>query len=175
METKVAVSGNSGRGAYMFVVAVVGMMLVISAIAGVIRLKETVFAVSQGRTESMEVAAKAATGDSIAAFYARPYRGEAQPAVSGSDVKAATDDSIAAFYARPYRGLAQTAASDSDVKAATDDSIAAFYARPYRDAAQPVASDSSVIGATDDSIAAFYAGRYYQAAVRQAAAVAAGR
>ena len=61
METRAASNGNSGRVAYIFVVAVVGIMLIVSALAGVIRLKEAFFAIIQGQAETTESGAEAAT------------------------------------------------------------------------------------------------------------------
>lgn len=122
METRAASNGNSGRVAYIFVVAVVGIMLIVSAIAGVIRLKEAFFAIIQGQAETTESGAEVATSarasDRIAAFYARQYGQAAQPDGGERGASAGASDGIAAFYVeRSQAGAAREAALGSSAPA----------------------------------------------------------
>jgi hypothetical protein len=188
MNTKIAVQENNGRGAYLFVVAVMAVMLLVSAVAGILRLNEAVLHIGHTATEkagsTVAVQANTAPADGDYAFYTERYyeaaaARESAAAVEDIDdfayyarhfyltaapqqkVTAAPTDSIAAFYARPYLATQK-------VTAAPTDSIAAFYARPYLATA---VSAEEATGAGDDY--AFYTERYYEAAAARDARLAA--
>jgi hypothetical protein len=167
MNTKIAVQGNNGRGAYLFVVAVVAVMLLVSAVAGILRLNEAVLHIGHSTTEktgsSVAVQANtAASADGDYAFYTERYY---EAAAARESAAAVEDIDDFATYARHYY---LTAAPQQKVTAATTDSLAAFYARQY---AVTAVSPEEAAAAGDDY--AFYTERYYEAAAARDARLAA--
>lgn len=153
METKVTVNGSSGRSAYVFVVAVVSVMLVVSAMVGAQRLKATVVQYGQASSETVASQPAASTGAGAGeyAFYTERYYEAAAARESAAAVEVDRDDF--AYYSRHYYLTA--APQENGVTAATRDSIADFYARQYRVTAVPQEAGEDY---------AFYTGRYYEAA-----------
>lgn len=166
MNTKIAVQENNGRGAYLFVVAVMAVMLLVSAVAGILRLNEAVLHIGHTATEkagsTVAVQANTAPADGDYAFYTERYY---EAAAARESAAAVEDIDEFAYYARHYY---LTAAPQQQVTAAPTDSIAAFYARPYLATA---VSAEEATGAGDGF--AFYTERYYEAAAARDARLAA--
>lgn len=166
MNTKIAVQENNGRGAYLFVVAVMAVMLLVSAVAGILRLNEAVLHIGHTATEkagsTVAVQANTAPADGDYAYYTERYY---EAAAARESAAAVEDIDDFAYYARHFY---LTAAPQQKVTAAPTDSIAAFYARPYL--ATAVSSEETA-AAGDDY--AFYTERYYEAAAARDARLAA--
>ena len=168
MNTKLAVQGNGGRNAYLFVVTVVAVMLLVSAAVAAMRFTESVvqFEASRvGAAGSVVVASTTAeTASDGYAFYTERYYEAA--AAREVEVAAAAEKDYA-FYSERYYDAAAAREAKIAAEAAND---YAFYTERYYEAA--AARDAKIAGAEQEKDYAFYTERYWEAAAAREAAAA---
>ena len=168
MNTKMAVQGSSGRNAYLFVVAVMAVMLLVSAAVAAIRFKESVATFEAARVRPAGGAVVASTtaetaSDGYAFYTERYYEAAAAREVEG----AAAAEKDYAFYTERYYDAATAYEAKMAVEAAKD---YAFYTERYYEAA--AARDAKIAGAEQEKDYAFYTERYWEAAAAREAAAA---